>query len=175
MFRKTQPVLRRVGARKQSHRTESNQREASRSEASRPKANQASGSQRGWPALLCAAALTALGGAVYHGLEAQDNPSKPAPPPAAAAPSDANQQTQTHEQQDEQKKSAAADPVSNEDRKKQISDDSARLLKLATELKSEVDKTTKDTLSLGVIRKAEEIEKLAHAVKEKMKPTAGGS
>jgi hypothetical protein len=57
------------------------------------------------------------------------------------------------------------------ERKRQITDDSARLLKLASDLKAEVDKTSKDTLSLGVIRKAEEIEKLAHNVKEKMKLT----
>jgi hypothetical protein len=55
------------------------------------------------------------------------------------------------------------------ERRRQIADDSARLLKLATDLKAEVDKTTKDTLSLGVIRKADEIERLAHDVKEKMK------
>jgi hypothetical protein len=61
----------------------------------------------------------------------------------------------------------------NTDRKKQIADESARLLKLATELKSEVDKTTKDTLSLTVVRKADEIEKLAHNVKEKMRLAAG--
>ena len=42
---------------------------------------------------------------------------------------------------------------------------------MATDLKAEVDKTTKDTLSLSVIRKADEIEKLAHSVKEKMKLT----
>jgi hypothetical protein len=40
---------------------------------------------------------------------------------------------------------------------------------LSTELKAEVDKTDKDTLSLAVIRKAQDIEKLAHAVKENMK------
>jgi hypothetical protein len=63
--------------------------------------------------------------------------------------------------------------AANTERRKQIADDSARLLKLATDLKTEVDKTTKDTLSLNVIRKADEIEKLAHSVKEKMKLTAG--
>jgi len=63
--------------------------------------------------------------------------------------------------------------AANAERRKQISDDSARLLKLATDLKTEVDKTTKDTLSLSVIRKADEIEKLAHGVKEKMKLSAG--
>jgi hypothetical protein len=63
--------------------------------------------------------------------------------------------------------------AANAERKKQIADDSARLVKLATDLKAEVDRTNKDTLSLNVIRKAEEIEKLAHTVKEKMKLTAG--
>jgi hypothetical protein len=63
--------------------------------------------------------------------------------------------------------------AANAERRKQIADDSARLLKLATDLKAEVDKTTKDTLSLNVIRKADEIEKLAHSVKDKMRLTAG--
>ncbi len=57
----------------------------------------------------------------------------------------------------------------NAARKRRIADESAKLLKLATELKAEVDKTTKDTLSLNVVRKADEIEKLAHSVKETMK------
>ena len=60
----------------------------------------------------------------------------------------------------------------NAERKKQIVDESARLLKLATDLKAEVDKTTKDTLSISVVRKADEIEKLAHSVKEAMKLNA---
>jgi hypothetical protein len=63
--------------------------------------------------------------------------------------------------------------AANAERRKQIADDSARLVKLATDLKAEVDKTTKDTLSLSVIRKADEIEKLAHSVKDKMRLTAG--
>lgn len=64
---------------------------------------------------------------------------------------------------------AAAVPAGEVAQKRQIADDSALLLKLASDLKAEVDKTSKDTLSLGVIRKAQEIEKLAHSVKEKMK------
>jgi hypothetical protein len=47
--------------------------------------------------------------------------------------------------------------------------DTDRLLKLATELKENVEKSSKDTLSLEVIRKTEEIEKLAKSVREKMK------
>jgi hypothetical protein len=65
--------------------------------------------------------------------------------------------------------------AANLERRKQLADDSAKLVKLATDLKTEVDKTTKDTLSLSVIRKADEIEKLAHSVKEKMRLTAGAN
>jgi nitric oxide reductase activation protein len=65
--------------------------------------------------------------------------------------------------------------AANTERKKQISDDSTKLLTLAMALKAEVDKTNKDMLSLNVIRKADEIEKLARNVKEKMKLTVGGS
>jgi hypothetical protein len=61
----------------------------------------------------------------------------------------------------------------NAERKKEIASDSARLLKLATDLKAEVDKTDKDTLSISVIRKADKIEKLAHSVKDKMKVATG--
>jgi hypothetical protein len=61
--------------------------------------------------------------------------------------------------------------AANDERRRQIAEDSGKLLKMATDLKAEVDKTTKDTLSLSVIRKADEIEKLAHNVKEKMKLT----
>jgi hypothetical protein len=47
--------------------------------------------------------------------------------------------------------------------------DTDKLLKLATELKESVDKTNASTLSLDVLKKAEEIEKLAHSVKDKMR------
>lgn len=56
-----------------------------------------------------------------------------------------------------------------DERERQIAEDSARLLKLATDLKRETDKTTFDTLSLGIIRKADEIQKLARNVKTKIK------
>ena len=47
--------------------------------------------------------------------------------------------------------------------------DTDKLLKLSVELKQSVDKSDENVLSLDVIKKAEEIEKLAHSVKEKMK------
>ena len=58
-------------------------------------------------------------------------------------------------------------------RKRQLSDESTELLNMALALKAEVDKTTKDTLSLNVIKKADQIEKLAKSVKEKMKQSSG--
>jgi hypothetical protein len=57
----------------------------------------------------------------------------------------------------------------NLDRQKKLVDDTTKLVNLANELKADVEKSNKDTLSLNVIRKADEIEKLAHSVKEKMK------
>lgn len=57
----------------------------------------------------------------------------------------------------------------NKERFENLKKDTDKLLKLATELKENVDKSTKDTLSLEVIRKTNEIEKLAKQVREKMK------
>jgi len=90
-------------------------------------------------------------------------------PPELNRIPDTNQQNDINAQNAQKESFEAA----NAARKKQIAEDSAKLLKLATDLKAEVDKTTKDTLSMNVIRKADEIEKLAHDVKEKMKLTVG--
>lgn len=57
----------------------------------------------------------------------------------------------------------------NDLRQEQLVKDTNKLLTLATELKSQVDKTNKDVLSVDVVKKAEEIEKLAKTVKEKMR------
>lgn len=67
-----------------------------------------------------------------------------------------------------------ASPVDlNAMRRKQIADESSQLLSLAIALKTDVDKTSKDTLSVSVIRKADQIEKLARTVKERMKFVPG--
>jgi hypothetical protein len=91
--------------------------------------------------------------------------------PAANPVPDKNQQMEMQQKQLMKSSYEAA----NLERRKQIADDAARLLQLATDLKKEVDKTDKDTLSVNVIRKAEMIEKLAKGVKEKMKLTTGAS
>jgi hypothetical protein len=114
----------------------------------------------------CLALAAALAGAAQTNTP---NPDKSIHDPSLTALPDANAQMQMRDQQAKQQSYEAA----NVERKKQIVDDSTKLLKLATDLKAEVDKTNKDTLSLNVIRKAEEIEKLAHNVKEKMKLSVG--
>ncbi|MGA2371110.1 MAG: hypothetical protein ACLPPV_17130 [Candidatus Korobacteraceae bacterium] len=57
----------------------------------------------------------------------------------------------------------------NLQRQDELKKDTEKLLELATELKQSVDKTDANTLSLEVIKKADQIEKLAKSVKEKMK------
>lgn len=57
----------------------------------------------------------------------------------------------------------------NTERQRKLQVDTDKLLELATDLKQEVDKTDKNVLSVDVIKKAEQIEKLAHSVKERMK------
>jgi hypothetical protein len=55
------------------------------------------------------------------------------------------------------------------DRVAALKRDTDKLLKLSVELKEYVDKSNENVLSLDVVRKAEEIEKLAKSVKDKMK------
>ncbi len=57
----------------------------------------------------------------------------------------------------------------NVERQKKLQADTEKLLSLATELKEQVDKTDKNILSVDVIKKADEIEKLAKSVKDRMK------
>ena len=92
-------------------------------------------------------------------------------PPELNRIPDSNQANDINDQQKKKDNFEAA----NAERKKEIASDTTKLLKLATELKAEVDKTNKDTLNLKVVRKADEIEKLAHSVKEKMQLTVGAS
>jgi hypothetical protein len=69
----------------------------------------------------------------------------------------------------ESRRADQQEKLRNNDRQRRLVADTEKLLVLATDLKAQVDKSTKDTLSVDVIKKAEEIEKLAHSVKERMK------
>lgn len=82
---------------------------------------------------------------------------------------DANQTMKMRERQAKKKIFEAA----NIERKRQLAEDSALLLKLAEELNTEVAKA--DTLSPTEIRRIEDIERLAHNVQQKMKLTVGAS
>jgi hypothetical protein len=57
----------------------------------------------------------------------------------------------------------------NKQRQVALQKDTDHLLELATQLKEYVDKSNEHTLSLDVVKKADEIEKLAKSVKDKMK------
>ncbi len=59
----------------------------------------------------------------------------------------------------------AAPPKNLDTDQKAVADASANLLELASSLKKEVDKTSADTLSVAVVRKAGEIEQLARKLR----------
>ena len=61
----------------------------------------------------------------------------------------------------------------NKKRQDEIKQQTDKLFQLATELKDAVDKSNENMLSLEVVRKAEEVEKLAKQVKEKMREGTG--
>ncbi len=65
--------------------------------------------------------------------------------------------------------------AANAERKRQLDDESAKLLILARDLKLQMDNIGTDPLPARVLREAEVIEILARDVKEKMKMTVGGS
>ena len=59
--------------------------------------------------------------------------------------------------------------MANDDRHKRLAQDADKLVALSNELKMDVSKTGKDELSMEVIRKAAEIEKLARDMQSRMK------
>ena len=80
----------------------------------------------------------------------------------SAAPSTPMTPEQEHLEHDRAKRM-------NKERFDSLKRDTDKLLELATELKQNVDRANENTLSLDVIRKADEIDKLAKQVREKMK------
>ena len=57
----------------------------------------------------------------------------------------------------------------NAQRQQQIVSDTAHLLQLAQQLNDAVSKSNKDELSVSVVKDADEIEKLAKSIKDKMR------
>jgi hypothetical protein len=116
--------------------------------------------------LACVAAVVVLAGAAlpHQQPQAPTGDGGSIPVPQASSAPDATPLKAPEEKAAQQTGDGAGTEPSQ-----QIAEDSARLLKLATDLKAEVDKTNKDTLSLRVVRKADEIERLAHAVRARIK------
>ncbi|HLY43477.1 MAG TPA: hypothetical protein VKR52_19855 [Terracidiphilus sp.] len=54
-------------------------------------------------------------------------------------------------------------------RRKEMTSDAAKLIELATQLKTETDKATPDAHAMLEVQKAEQIGKLAHKIQDKMK------
>jgi len=108
-------------------------------------------------ALVCCAALTVATAGLWRG-RAQS-----APATTVTASSAKTASAPAPESGQQQKPPTGNAEV--ETREPEITRQCSDLLKLATDLKAEVDKTTKDTLSVTVVRKANEIEQLAHKVR----------
>jgi hypothetical protein len=108
---------------------------------------------------LVGAVLTAMAAGNVSGGQLQQNQRFPG---QARQPTDLDPTTDPHraEQQEE---------IRSMERQKRLVADTDKLLALATDLKQQVDKTNRNILSVDVIKKADEIEKLAHSVKERMK------
>jgi hypothetical protein len=92
-------------------------------------------------------------------------------PPVAPPPPPPNGVPTTNSDADEAQKRQARELAkkANLQRQAALKADTDKLLRLAVELKDSVDKSNENVLSLDVLKKAEEIEKLAHSVKDKMK------
>ena len=91
--------------------------------------------------------------------------------PEANRPPDAIDQMKLHEKNAKKLNFDAA----NAERKRQLDDESAKLLILAKDLKLQTDNMGTTPLTPKAMREAEVIEILARDVKEKMKLTVGGS
>ena len=112
--------------------------------------------------LLCGA--LAAGGQIL-----QQTPQLPTPPGQGGARVPLGQSQDENPDQGLRRAQDEAAKLRNLDRQKRLVADTNKLLELAQELKVDVDKSNKDTLSLSVVKKADEIEKLAKSVKERMK------
>ncbi len=82
-------------------------------------------------------------------------------------------QVETRQDPERQEMQARMAREANKQRQQDIREETDKLFQLATELKAAVDKTNENVLSLEVVRKADEVEKLAKKVKEKMKESVG--
>lgn len=71
-------------------------------------------------------------------------------------------------QQNSTQASSQVDQMRQAERRRRVAADTVKLVELSTQLKAEIDQSPKDQLSVDVMRKAAEIEKTAHDVKQWM-------
>jgi len=117
---------------------------------------------RGWKRLGCITSILII---VVTASIASQRGTQSAPP----QPYTGQSSTQRAEDVYDVQQRKAMEKKANSQRQQDIRKDTEKLLELATELKQEVDKSNENMLSMGVVKKAEEIEKLAKSVKNKMK------
>lgn len=98
------------------------------------------------------------------GLPAAAQSQRPQPPPPIV-----DREDRENREPEEVRLEHEMQKKQNKARQDALKRDTDKLVHLANELKGYVDKTNENLLSLEVVRKAEEIEKLAHSVREKMK------
>jgi hypothetical protein len=125
-----------------------------------------------WGAGVCAALLLAGSWVVATGaglptisaaqMQQQPQPPSMQVPPAFGQPPEPSDPMQRQRLEKMEK-------ARNADRQKHLVQDTDKLLALAKELKEEVAKSNEDTLSVNVVKKAGEIEKLAKSVKDRMR------
>jgi hypothetical protein len=118
-------------------------------------------------AFSCAVSL-----ALLIGIAAGQTGKDTAPQAGAASATDAQQAAVQSGKAAEgaAQKDVKAGPMSAEEQQQaQLVADTNKLYQLAQELKVEVAKSNKDTLSISVIKKATEVEKLARSLKERMR------
>jgi transposase len=95
-------------------------------------------------------------------LEQKPQASKEAPQSSASTPADSTND-------------ATLQGTPEEVRQAQIEADTKKLFQLSAELGAEVAKTYKESLSLAVLKKAEEVEKLARSLKVRMNQEAAAA
>ena len=118
-------------------------------------------------ALGCISALVVAMGAGLIKTQAQEAFPLPAidPPGAKAAPGTQATTTPAAGQPGNKQAGQQAAPTVTDAQKQEIANQCADLLQMATELKKAVDKSTADTLSVTVVRKASDIEQYAHKLR----------
>lgn len=118
-----------------------------------------------------AAFSCAVSMALLVGIAAGQTGKDAAPQAGATSATDAQKAIQSGKTAEgASQKDVKAGPMSAEEQQQaQLVADTNKLYQLAQELKVEVAKSNKDTLSISVIKKATEVEKLARSLKERMR------